>query len=148
MKKLLMAMLPGIFIFMSACSSKEEFSGYVIGIDTSYEPFIIYEEEEWKGIDIELLEAISRDQGFEYRLKPLGLSESLKALDEGEVDAVMSALSMTDQRKEKYDFSDPYYDSKVVVAYDASRMEISTYEELANLKAGVKNCLLYTSRCV
>ena len=48
---------------------------YIIGTDTTYAPFEYVDEEgDFVGIDMDLLEAIAEDQGFEYELRILGFN--------------------------------------------------------------------------
>ena len=53
-----------------------------------------------KGIDIELLKALAEDQNFKYELLPLGFQASMEALDNEEVDAIFSGMSISEARKE------------------------------------------------
>ncbi|GMO62328.1 MAG: hypothetical protein Ta2G_21510 [Termitinemataceae bacterium] len=95
-------------------------------------------QQQYVGIDIDLLSAIASDQGFEYDLKPLGFSASVSALDSGQVDAVFAGMSITAARQKKYDFSTPYYYSGVVMAVNADTNEISSYEDLQGKRVVVK----------
>ncbi len=47
-------------------------------------------------------------------------------------------MSITDERKEKFDFSEPYFDSGVVMGIAADNEEIKGYEDLAGKKVAVK----------
>jgi len=95
------------------------------------------------GIDLDLLKAIAEDQGFEYELVVAGFSAATTGLEAGEYDAVIAGMSITDARKEKYDFSDPYYDSGVGMAVNADS-DITSYEDLKGktvaAKIGTEGC--------
>ena len=81
------------------------------------------------GIDLDLLAAIAEDQGFEYEIKSLGFSAAVTALEAKQVDGVIAGMSITEEREEKYDFSEPYYDSGVGMAVKADS-DIDSYEDL------------------
>ncbi len=111
---------------------------YKIATDTTFAPFEFENDNgEMVGIDLELLAAIAEDQGFSYEMQYVGFSAAMTALEAGEVDAMIAGMSITDERKEKYDFSDPYYDSGVGMAVLADS-EIDSYEDLAGLQVAAK----------
>lgn len=111
---------------------------YTVATDTTFAPFEFEDSEGQRvGIDIELLDAISKDQGFEYELSALGFDAAVTALEAGQVDAVMAGMSITEERKEKFDFSEPYFESGVVCAVlDTS--SIDSYEGLRGQNVAVK----------
>ncbi|MFP3154766.1 transporter substrate-binding domain-containing protein [Lachnospiraceae bacterium ZAX-1] len=112
---------------------------YVVATDTTFPPFEFQDDTgKTVGIDIELLEAIAADQGFKYELKALGFDAAVAALESNQADAVIAGMSITDVRKEKYNFSEPYYDSGVVMAIKAGNNEIKGYEDLKDKKVAVK----------
>jgi polar amino acid transport system substrate-binding protein len=84
------------------------------------------------------LAAIAADQGFKYDLKPLGFSAAVAALESNQADGVIAGMSITDERKLKYDFSAPYYDSGVVMAIKADNGEIQGYGDLEGKRVAVK----------
>lgn len=112
---------------------------YKIGTDTTFAPFeFTAEDNSFVGIDVDILAAVAADQGFEYDLQSLGFDASLTALQAGEVDGMIAGMSITDTRKETYDFSAPYFDSGVVVAV-AAESEAASYEDLKDTTIAVKN---------
>ncbi|MGM9973105.1 MAG: transporter substrate-binding domain-containing protein [Clostridiaceae bacterium] len=136
--------LIGIFT-LTACSSsskgKEDGNTkkYVIATDTTFAPFEFTDEnDKFVGIDVDILAAIAEDQDFEYELQSLGFDASLTAVQSGEADGMIAGMSITDKRKETYDFSDAYYDSGVVVAV-AAKSEYTSYEDLKGKTVAVKN---------
>lgn len=120
-------------------SAKTTDGKYLIGTDVTFAPFEYQTADgEYVGIDIDILNAIAEDQGFEYELKPLGFSAALQALESNQIDGMIAGMSITDERKASFDFSDPYFESGVVMAVAASDDEITSYEDLAGKTVAVK----------
>ncbi|PRB11244.1 glutamine ABC transporter permease [Microbacterium sp. MYb72] len=87
---------------------------YVIGTDTTFAPFEFTNSDgQLVGIDMDLLRAIAKDQGFEVEIRQLGFDAAVQALQANQVDAVMAGMSITDERKKTFDFSDPYFTSGI-----------------------------------
>ena len=121
---------------LAGCGKKSE--KYKIATDTTFAPFEFEDENgEYVGIDLDLLAAIAEDQGFEYELQPLGFDAACAALESGQAAGVIAGMSIKEERKEKYDFSDPYYDSGVVMAVKADS-GINSYEDLNGKVVAVK----------
>lgn len=111
---------------------------YVVATDTTFAPFEFQRDGEFVGIDMELLAAIAEDQGFEYKLDILGFDAAVQALSVGQCDAVIAGMSITDERKLTFDFTEPYFDSGVVMAITANNEEIKSYEDLAGKTVAAK----------
>ena len=78
---------------------------YIINTDTTFAPFEFENEKgEMVGIDLDILQAIAQDQGFEYEVVPVGFSAAVTALEAGECDGVIAGMSITDERGQKSDF--------------------------------------------
>lgn len=111
---------------------------YVIATDTVFAPFEFTDESgAFVGIDVDLLDAIAKDQGFEYELQSLGFDAALVAVQSGQADCVIAGMSITDERKETFDFSDAYYDADVTMAV-AAGSSIASYDDLNGKKVAVK----------
>lgn len=112
---------------------------YKIGTDTTFAPFEFQNDAgEFVGIDIDLLNAIAEDQGFEVELQSLGFNAAVQALEAGQVDGVIAGMSITEDRQKQFDFSDPYYDSGVVMGVKEDDDTITSYEDLKGKKVAVK----------
>ncbi len=112
---------------------------YTIGTDTTFAPFEFEDEAgNFVGIDMELLDAIAQDQGFKYELEILGFDAACQALEAGQVDGVIAGMSIKPDREEKYDFSEPYFDSGVVMGIAADNDTIKSYEDLKGKTVAVK----------
>lgn len=115
---------------MAQGSESVEGQTYVIGTDTTFAPFEFRQNGELTGIDMDLLRTIAEDQGFEVEIRSLGFNAALAALSSNQVDGVIAGMSITDERKEIYDFSEPYFESGVQMAVAANNDEITSYEDL------------------
>jgi len=112
---------------------------YIIATDVTFAPFEYQnEDDEYVGIDIDLLASIAEDQGFEYELRPMNFSAGLQALETNQVDGMIAAMSITPEREESFDFSEPYIDAGPVLAVQESNEDITSYEDLDGKTLAVK----------
>ncbi len=124
----------------SAAVPTSEPDVYIIATDTAFAPFEFQDENEnYVGIDIDLLAAIAQDQGFEYELQPIGFNAAVDALTSGAAHGVMAGMSITPDRQQIYDFSTPYYNSGIVMAVSAENDDITGYDDLEGLQVAVKS---------
>ena len=115
----------------SSASGSVKGQKFIIGMDTVYAPFEYTDDSgDFVGIDVDILNAVAADQGFEVEINSLGFDAALAALESGQVDGVIAGMSITDERKKKYDFSDGYYETYVSIA----AKEGSDYKSLDDLK--------------
>ena len=112
---------------------------YAVGIDTSYAPFEFQTGGEYTGIDIELMTAIAEFQGFEIEFNPMNFDEIIPALEAGDLDIAIAGMSITEERQEIVDFSDPYFDAGLALAVPVDNTEINSLDDLEGEVVGVKN---------
>ena len=99
---------------------------YRIATDTTFAPFEFTNESgEFVGIDVDLLDAIAKDQGFKSQLDSIGFDAALAAVESGQADGFIAGASITAERQKKFDFSDEYYDSTVCAAVKADNTATS-----------------------
>jgi polar amino acid transport system substrate-binding protein len=67
------------------------------------------------GFEIDLLKAVAKEAGFQVKIRDVPWIRIFKDLEAGKHDAVMASVIITDQKKEKFDFSIPYYTSEMVL---------------------------------
>ncbi|MDH6237350.1 amino acid ABC transporter substrate-binding protein/permease [Cryobacterium sp. CG_9.6] len=103
---------------------------YVIATDTTFAPFEYRQDGDLVGIDMDLIRAVAEDQGFTVEIQSLGFDAALQALQSNQVAGVIAGMSITDERKQIFDFSDPYFDSGVQMAVAEGDAAISGYEDL------------------
>lgn len=112
---------------------------YKIVMDSSFAPFEYQSDNgEYIGIDVDLIKAIAEQQGFTLELSNPGFDAALNAVQAGQADAVIAGMSITDARKEIFDFSDSYYTSNIILAVKEGST-IKNYKDLKGMTVGAKN---------
>lgn len=118
--------------------SAEQDKHYVIATNLFFAPFEFQNDfGEYVGIDMDILSAIAKDQGFTYEIVPMTFNEMLDAVEDGAVDAALGGISITEERKSRFDFSEPYFDSGIVMAVAASKQDITNYSDLTGKTVAV-----------
>ena len=112
---------------------------YKISSDSSFAPFVFQNDQsKYTGIDMELIKAIAKDQGFTLEISNPGFDAAVSDVQNGNADGMIAGMTVTDARKATFDFSDPYYTTNSILAVQESS-KISSYEGLKGKTVGVKN---------
>ena len=113
---------------------------WVVATDTVFKPFeYTNEDNEFVGIDVDILAAIAEDQGFEYELQSLGWDSGVAAVQAGQADALIAGATIKQERIDSgWIFSDGYYDATqtFVIPTDS---DITSFEDLEGKSVAVKN---------
>ncbi|MCB5953063.1 amino acid ABC transporter substrate-binding protein/permease [Enterococcus sp. BWT-B8] len=127
----LFAMIASLLILTNGSTSWAEEKTYDIGTDLTFAPFEFQDSnDEYIGIDIDLLNAIAEDQGFKVNLKPLGFDSAIQAVQSGQIDGMIAGMSITDERKKSFDFSESYFNSGLQMAVKQGNDTIENYDDL------------------
>lgn len=111
---------------------------YIIASDSSFAPFVFQDDSnQYTGIDMELIKAIAKDQGFTVEVTNPGFDAAINSVQTGQADGIIAGMSVTDARKKTFDYSDPYYTANSILAVKDSS-NIKSYEELKDKTVGVK----------
>lgn len=146
MKKFgLFSMLLILALFISACGTDktpdkkaEKEKVYKVGVDVTYPPFEFKEGNEYKGIDIELINAIAKNQGFKIELSPMDFGGIIPAMQANQLDVAIAGMSITDDRKKVVDFSTPYFDAGLTVVVKNDNSSIKSVSDLNGKKLQLK----------
>ena len=88
---------------------------YLHGIALGEAP-LVFRKEDIAGFDPALVALIAETAGFEYELVNTRWDGIFVALASGEFDMVASAATITDEREEIVDFSNPYFNAGQMIA--------------------------------
>lgn len=89
----------------------------IIGSDTAFPPFENVEEGEIVGFDVDLMKAIGEKLGLQVEFKSYKFDALITGVQAGtEFDMIASGMTITDERKQSVDFSNPYINSNQSLA--------------------------------
>jgi ABC-type amino acid transport substrate-binding protein len=108
-----------------------------VASNIAYPPFEYSPKSGPKGFDIDLMNEIGKRAGFEVEYENVRFDSILRGLDTDLFDAAISAMSITKEREQQIDFSDPYFnaDQALLVASDS---EVQSIDDLAEAPVGVQ----------
>lgn len=99
-------------ILLSGSSASSAEKALRVATDASWPPMeMIDKNGKVCGYGIDVMDYIAKEEGFTVQYVVVAWDEIFKGLDDGKYDAIMSSVSITDERKAKYDFSIPYFTS-------------------------------------
>jgi polar amino acid transport system substrate-binding protein len=141
-----------IAIFVAGCGSSADSttSGggggdggekLTVGSDVPYPPFEEFgkSKTEFKGFDIELVEAIAKKIGRTPEFEDTSFDTIFRDLAQGKFDMVASATTITDEREEAVDFTNPYYlPSAQSIVVKNGNSDLKTDKDLTGLVVGVQ----------
>jgi len=112
---------------------------YVVGSSATYRPFAFENpNKEIVGYDIDMIRAIAQSAGFRVRIVNTPWTGIFAALNNGDVDLVVSGVTINEKRKQSYDFSMPYFEARQLIAVPTASTAKSL-KDLAGKKIGVVN---------
>jgi cystine transport system substrate-binding protein len=108
-----------------------------IGTEGTYAPFTFHDDSgKLTGFDVEIAEEITKRLGLKAEFIETQWDSIIAGLDAERFDTIFNQVGITDERKEKYDFSDDYIVSKAVLIVGEENTEIKTFADLKGKKAG------------
>jgi len=108
--------------------------------DPSFVPFEMMDQEtgEMIGFDMEIIREVADRAGFEIDLNTMDFNGIIPALQTGNVDIAIAGITITEEREEIVDSSDPYYDSGLRILVRESNGDVSEFDDLEGKKIGTK----------
>jgi ABC-type amino acid transport substrate-binding protein len=136
-------MVMGVF---AACTKQDNMASKLktiksgvltVGSDTTYPPMEYIEGDKIVGFDFDLAQKIAEKLGLKLDYRTTAWDGIFPALIAHKFDIVMSAVTITDDRKKEMDFSTPYYtvDQTALVLADSG---IDSVDKLNGKTAGVQ----------
>lgn len=111
---------------------------YVVGTDAAYAPFESENpQKEVVGFDIDVVKAVAQKAGIEVKFVNTPWEGIFNTLQQGDRDLLVSAITITDERKQTMDFSNPYFDAQQLIAVKGNS-KVSKFDDLKKLKVGVQ----------
>lgn len=103
--------------FLTGCNEDTHSQKITFVTCGDYPPFEYLEQGKLTGFDIELALALSKELGKEAHFENMPFGSLLAALQSKQGQVAISTLTVTDERKKSFDFSDPYYKESISVVF-------------------------------
>ena len=111
---------------------------YAVGTDAAYAPFESQNEKgEIVGFTIEVMSAVAAKAGVEIKFVNTPWEGIFNALAQGDRDMLASSITITAERKQTMDFTDPYFDAVQLIAVK-DNSKVAKFGDLKKLKVGVQ----------
>ncbi len=140
-------MLTGCVSMFASCGDSDTI---YVQTNAYFAPFEYYDKDgKIAGVDVEIMNLVGKKLGKKIEFKSVDFAVIIDNVSEGKVcDVGAAGLTITDERKEKVDFSKPYYTSVQYVIFKSDDSSIATktandkeyivWEALAGKKIGVQ----------
>jgi len=138
MKKLLLVL--GVGLAVAGCA-RLDFVGKEplrVGVSPNYPPLIFVQEGELAGLEMDLMRRLGRELKRPVTAVPLPWEEQMDALVAGKIDIIMSGMSVTDARKVKIGFTDPWMKSgQMAMMRRADAAAITSVDHVRNFSGNI-----------
>lgn len=109
----------------------------VMATNAAFPPYEYVEGKEIIGIDAEIAKLIADDLGKELIIEDMAFDSIIAAVQSGKADIAMAGMTVTEDRKQNINFSDPYTEAAQVILVKTGS-EVKTPDDLAGKSIGVQ----------
>jgi len=142
MKRLasIICILAAISLLVGACTPGGGSETVRVGTDATWPPFEMVDEstKELIGFDIDLMKAIAEKENLTIEFVNVGFDPLLAGMAQCQYDAAISAMTITEERKQSMLFSDPYFNAGQVVSVRADEASITGMDSLSGKSVGAQ----------
>lgn len=103
---------------------------YTVATDSSFVPFEFEEDGEHVGFDMDIINGIAEEAGFDVKLEVTNFDGIIPGLQTGSFDIAIAGITITDERKAAVDFTSPYYKSGTRIGVPVDNTDITSMEDL------------------
>ena len=109
----------------------------VVGSSATYPPFA-YEnpQKQIVGFDVDIIQAVAQKAGLTVRVINTPWTGIFASLNNGDIDLIVSGVTINDKRKQSYAFTSPYFEARQLIAVPASST-VKTLKDMTGKKVGV-----------
>lgn len=129
-------------VTLTSCSSSANASSktIVIGVDDTYPPMEYRDSSNsLVGFDVDMANEIAKRTGKTIQWKPTSFDGIFSALNSKKFDCIISSVSITKAREEKYIFSKPYIANSQMIVVKPGDNSIKAQTDLAGKTVGVQS---------
>ena len=138
LSKVIAACLTSVMLLMplTSCGSSAQ-KKFVVGFDSEFPPMGFVEKDgSYAGFDLDLAKEVAKRLDMEFVAQPIAWDSKDQELKSGNISCIWNGFTITEERKDAYEWSDPYMKNQQVVVVKND----SSVKSLADL-AGLKVCV-------
>jgi polar amino acid transport system substrate-binding protein len=126
---------------LSGCQEEEAENKIIVGTSADFPPFeYIDENGDIVGFDIDMITTILENLNYTVEVKDIAFDSLIPSLQSGSIDAIAAAMTITEEREEQVDFSDPYYEAdQSILLNEKYGVEINSSLDLENFTLSIAN---------
>lgn len=138
----------GVFAFVAACSAASLLAQnatsskvLTVGTNPEFPPFELVEKGTNKivGFDVDLITEVAKAAGYAgVKMEAFAFDTLVEALNQKKVDAVIAGMTITDERKAKVLFTEPYYNAAQVLVVTKKNNQITTLDDIKDKRVAVQ----------
>ena len=116
----------------SSSSDSAEVGPFIVGFDSEYPPYGYGDDNgDYTGVDLDLAKEVCDRNGWEFKAEPIDWDAKDALLDAGTITCIWNGFTMSDDRLDKYAWSEPYMHNAQVVIVKADS-DVKTLADLAD----------------
>ncbi|MBO0959789.1 basic amino acid ABC transporter substrate-binding protein [Neobacillus sp. MM2021_6] len=135
-------LMVAFLLLLSACgtskSSGEEKKTLRVVTDAAYAPFEYQDKGEVVGFDVDFVKAVIKEAGYGVKVEHVGWDPIFVEIEGKTADVAVSAITITPERQESYDFTVPYFLSKNEILVPKGST-VKSAKDLEGKKIAVQN---------
>jgi polar amino acid transport system substrate-binding protein len=118
----------------------EEENKIIVGTSADFPPFeYISEDGTFVGFDVEMVTKILEDAGYIVEFKDIAFDSLILSLENGKIDVIVAGMTITEEREEQIDFSNPYFEAdQSVLKKVGGNLNLNTSHDLQNYTVGAQ----------
>ena len=133
--KLLKILALGAFLTLNLNAKTIKEGVLTIATEGTYAPFSYYDDKnELKGYDVDIAREVAKKLNLKIEFLTAPWDAMLAAFDAGKADAVFNQVSVTDERKKKYDYAQHYTVVHGAIITHKDNNDIKSFEDLKGKK--------------
>lgn len=103
-----------------------------VGCNADFAPFEFQDVsgKEYAGFDMDLIRAVGKEMGYEVQIQNINFDGLIPAMDAGNIDVIISGMTITKERAEKVRFSKPYYQSGLTIVVKQDNATVKGFKDL------------------
>jgi len=111
-----------------------------IGTNADFAPFEFQDVDgkNYEGFDMDLIRAVAKEMGYKADIQNINFDGLIPAMESGNLDVIISGMTINDERKQKVEFSDPYYKSGLSIVVKKDNNDIKKFTDLKGKKVAVQ----------